>query len=105
MKELHCVPQLVTKGSVTFHSIERKLNISSLPRHNGQSKAKGISAMLVNHFQGIDDIPLGFGHFLTLFISDHCVQIDFMEGHFSHKMNSHHDHSSYPEKQDVKSRL
>ena len=105
MKKLHRVPDLVTKTAVAFHAIDRELDVASLACHRGQSKPQRIRAVLFDQNERVDDVALGLGHLLALFVAHHRVEVHFMKRHIAHKVDAHHDHPGHPKEDDVKARL
>ena len=55
----------------------------------------------VNQVDGVKDIAFRLGHFLAFTVAHQAVHIDGMEGDLFHKVQRHHDHSRYPEEDDV----
>ncbi len=55
----------------------------------------------VNEVDGIQDIALGFRHFLPFTITDQAMDIDFSERNFTGEFQGHHDHACYPEENNV----
>ena len=61
-----------------------------------------MEADAINNVNRIKYIPFGFRHFLTFAVADKASDNDLFKGDFSSKLHAHHDHSGYPEKDDVK---
>src|SRR4051812_4279094 len=102
VKKLRCIPKFITKTTISFYTVDRELNISALPCHNGESKPEGVCPMGIDQAQRINHIPFGLGHFFAFFISHHGVQIDFPKRNLAHEMDSHHDHPGNPKENDIK---
>lgn len=54
-----------------------------------------------NDFQRINNVALRFGHLLTVLIAHNWMQIYSLEGQFVGEPKTHHDHTCYPEEQDI----
>ena len=57
--------------------------------------------MLVDDFEGIEDVALNLAHLLAVFVLDEAVEIDGVEGYIAHVLDSEHDHAGDPEEEDV----
>ena len=96
------IPDLVDKITVAFNALFRHLHVSALGCKSGQGKAECIGSIAVNNAQGIDYISGRLAHFFALFITHQGMHIDIFKRHILHEMNTHHHHSGYPEKENIK---
>ena len=83
---------------IALDALFRELDITPLGGKGSQGETHCVSAILFHYLQGVDDIPLGFTHLLSLFVPDKGVEIDKPKGHFPHEVDSHHHHACHPEK-------
>ena len=64
---------------------------------------QGFEIDAVDDIEWIEHIAFGFGHFLSIGISDQAVNVHFLKWNLSiHKLNAKHNHAGDPEKYDVK---
>ena len=68
---------------------------------DGEGKAEGVGAVLVDDFEGIEDVALDLAHLLAVFVLDEAVEIDGVEGYIAHVLDAEHDHAGDPEEEDV----
>jgi hypothetical protein len=103
------VPQLVGEVAGRFHrdgfigfAIVFQADVLTGPRHfTDQGVAQGVGAVLIDQHQGIDAVPLGFGHLLVILIPHQAMDVDGLKGHGVGEMPRHHGHAGHPEKDDV----
>ena len=98
------IPQLGGEVAITLHPRGRELHVAALGGQSGQGKAQGVGAVLVDEFQGVNDIALGLGHFLALFVTHQGMDIDRVERRLAHEVEAHHHHPRHPEKDNVEAR-
>mmetsp|Transcript_9887 Transcript_9887/g.24641 ORF Transcript_9887/g.24641 Transcript_9887/m.24641 type:complete len:242 (-) Transcript_9887:2058-2783(-) len=99
------VPKLVAKVAIGFDFLHVQWNILSWGYSGDEGVSKTVGTVLFYSVQRIKNISLRFRHFATVCSSDKAVKIDYTEWTFARQFDSHHDHSSHPEKQNIVSRL
>mmetsp|Transcript_38932 Transcript_38932/g.105434 ORF Transcript_38932/g.105434 Transcript_38932/m.105434 type:complete len:282 (+) Transcript_38932:607-1452(+) len=62
---------------------------------------QGIKGDALNHLDGVDHIAQALGHLAPMGVTHHGMQVDRGEGQLPRQADRHHDHSRYPEEQDV----
>ena len=107
--QVHCgepcrVPDLVGEVAISLDPLLGEPDIPTLRGEGSKAETKGIGAILFDHHQGIDDVPLGLAHLLSLHISHQGMNVDIAKGDIPHKLESHHHHPRHPEEEDVKTR-
>ena len=60
-----------------------------------------IKLYAIDQINWVQDIALGFGHFLPMFITNQASDIDFLKRNFPGELQCHHDHPSNPEEDNV----
>ncbi len=97
-----CIPQLIDKMAIALHPFRRHSDIPSLGCKGCQGKTKSIGTVGVNHLQRVNDIALGFAHFLAVLIPYQGMDIDILERYISHETGAHHHHTCHPEEENIK---
>ena len=95
------IPQFVHKIPADFHPLIRKQYILSLRCNEHNAIANGIRTIFLHEFQRIGGVTQRFTHLSPLHVPNHAGEIDILEGDFTFKLKARHDHSRYPEKDDV----
>lgn len=66
---------------------------------------KTLQRLALYYINWVDNIALGFAHFLSFGIPNKGVTIDLLEWHLSGKSDAQQDHARDPEKEDIPSSL
>ena len=98
------VPDFVDEMAVALDACFRQLDVPAHGRKGGQGETQGVAAVFVDHGQRVDDVARGLGHLLAVLVADQGMDIDVLEGHVVHELESHHHHPRDPEEKDVKTR-
>ena len=97
-----CIPQLGREIAISFDPLVIHLDVAALAFHRGHEEAQGISAILIDEAQWIDDIAFGFGHFRAIGRAHEAVEIEARPRGLTHIILPHHHHPRIPEEEDVK---
>ena len=109
------VPNLVGECAVAFSAGHVEGDVGAGRGHGGQREAHRVGAVLLDDFDGIDDVALGLGHLFAVGVADQGVDINLAEGnrfrkgalasirhrHVAGKPAAQHDHARHPEEEDV----
>ena len=102
LAETRCIPKLCRKIAIAFNAAFIHLHIPALAFHGRHEETQGVGSILIHQDQRIDDITLGFGHFLSVGRADKAVEIERLPRHFLHEVHSLHRHARIPKEEDVK---
>ena len=98
--EARRVPDLVRERGVALHAALGQRDVA-IRSHDGQSEADRVRAVLLDHVQRIDDVPLRLRHLLPMLVAHESVQKDGVEGRAAGEAKAEHDHARHPEEEDV----
>ena len=95
------IPNLGHKRAVGIDQLIGDGDVRSRRAHAGQSEPHGICTVAVADLQRIDDIALGFGHFLAIGIANDSGDVHSFERNFVHELQAEHHHPRDPKEYDV----
>ena len=95
------VPELGREIAVALDALRRQFDIAALRRHGREREAQGVGAVLVDHFQRVDDVAFRLRHLGAAGVAHQGVDVDVVERHFFLEVQSHHHHARDPEEDDV----
>src|SRR5260370_16724317 len=95
------MPDLVGEVAVAHDALGYEFHIVTRGAARGKRETQRVSAVLIHHVYGIDDIILRLAHLLALSIAHKAMQVDGMEWDDAQEVNTAHRHTRDPEEEDV----
>ena len=97
-----CIPDLVAEIPALFYLCLIVQNIVSCRTAQEHAKSHGIRTVFRYQIERVRRVSEGFRHFPAEFVADDAGKIDIPERYVLHEFVSGHDHSGYPEEENVR---
>ena len=61
-------------------------------------ESHGVTAILIDQLQGVDDVASGLGHLPAFFVANQTIDVDSPKRDFSSEAKAHHHHPGHQKK-------
>ena len=96
-----CVPQLIREVSVRLELGCRERHVLAGRDSGDQREAKRVGTDVADRLDRVDDVALGLRHLRALLVAHEAVEVDRMKRRLASELETHHDHPSHPEEENI----